>query len=213
MAEKFRSIVIAISGKIGSGKDTLADILEEEIGNFERNDPRWAGLLLEKPTKRDGFAYPLKEMVYCLTGCKAFTQEEKLVFLPQFQCTVGVLLQKIGEGLRNTVGEDIWVNSFKSRMEGRSKNTTTIITDLRYRSELKGLKEIEETSNVITVRLEGDPGKVRENSDRDLNHKSETDLDLYGGWMFKYNNIQGIENLTAFAKTIIVYLQQKQLIN
>ena len=197
-----KKIIIALSGKMGSGKSTLAEMLKEELLHHE--DIR---------IQFDGFAKPLRDILETLTGKRAETQKEKDEYIPELKMTYGEALQKIGQGLRDAVGDNVWTYPFKVRQEKRLR-CITIITDFRYRSELKALKEIEESSNttVMTVRLNGDPTKMRENSSRDLNHLSEIDLDLYGGWTFKYENVLGIDELRAFAKSIVVYLQHNQLI-
>ena len=55
------------------------------------------------------------------------------------------------------------------------------------------------------VRLVGDPGKVRANSTRDLNHISETALDNYQGFDLTYENTQGMVALGDFAEFILRY--------
>src|SRR5688572_22641491 len=91
-------LVIGISGKIGSGKDTLADLINKKAnGRFERKS----------------FAYKLKQIGALLTGTKIdlwFTQEGKNEYLPEWGMTIGEFQQKLGtECIRNNLHTNGWV--------------------------------------------------------------------------------------------------------
>lgn len=81
------------------------------------------------------------------------------------------LLQFIGDGLRNVLGEDIFVNDLIVRMRRElawNPSANIIITDLRYPNEFSRLHD--EGFMLIKITRENRP------IDRDPNHKSEIAL-------------------------------------
>jgi hypothetical protein len=176
--------IIGIAGKIGSGKDTLADFIIKELE------------LQNKKTERRFFANLLKEMHKQLTGFGGWTQEEKNVYLDEVGFTVGEGLQKIGDGLRQLYHPLIWIIS---ALRNLPDDAVTIVTDVRYPNEVDYIKQ----AGGAVIRLEGDPAKIRENSKRDLNHSSEIALDDYRDWDVLYENNKGFTELENFAKKIV----------
>lgn len=155
-------IRIGISGKMGSGKDTVSDIICEYL-----------------PLERLAFADRLKETVSTMCGidlCKCYTTEGKMTKPLGFDHTVGQLLQLIGQSLKATLGNDIWI---KCLVNSPKFSGNCIVTDVRFKDEAEVFK------NDVLIRVNGDPLHIRmDNIDkRDLNHISETDLDDY---QFKY---------------------------
>jgi len=159
---------IGLSGKIGSGKDTVADIIEK---HFQRK------------VDRRSFATRLKEVVAVLTRTSFdmnLTQKGK-EYVPD-SCggkSLGELQQIIGENFRNNINIDIWVNcAFEDKpVEYKIK----LFTDVRLVNEAVAI----EKRNGLLIRINGDPGDVRKNNvaNRDLNHISETALD---DWKFEH---------------------------
>lgn len=154
--------IVQLSGKMGSGKTTLARALL----------PQFA----PTPTKHMKFADPLYEMHEECLG----VMSEYGVHVPEKD---GKLLQVLGtEWARATYGEDIWRNILLSRIEDyTTTNPTTdfvfLIDDLRFRNEvLDEAVKIRLTAPEI-VRRDRAQG-WRENT----KHRSETDLDDYSGW-------------------------------
>ena len=103
--------LIAVSAKIGGGKDTFFDILKNKTGKHYENKK---------------FAWKLKEIAEKLTGIPALDFEKENVknsYLPEewnYTDTNGVtqrmtcreFMQKMGtEGMRNGVHTNVWVNS------------------------------------------------------------------------------------------------------
>jgi hypothetical protein len=189
--------IIAINGKIGSGKDTLCDILCE--------------LLLEREEKiyRGKFALPINNLITELTGHTDFSQEGKNTRLPQYSMTVGELQQKIGQGLRDVAHQDLWTCGLTHTISKLPKSTIIITTDLRYYNEVAILKNV----GAVTVRLDGDPAGVRAKSKRNLNHQSEIDLDQYQGWDYRYDNSSDLTALRCFANEMITSLEQNNFFN
>lgn len=196
--------IIGVSGKIGSGKDTFAELLAKQLPNR---------------VERCALADNLRLITEIITGVKMtlthkkgqpfynevynYTQEQKNIYLPQYNKTIGESLQKIGTELfRDTFDKDIWVKSlfndelYKKLEDGR----IIVIPDVRFVNEADYIL----SQGGYLIRLEGDPLKVRENSTRDLNHVSEINLDGYKDFTKVIYNDKGIEDLNQKVCELIV---------
>jgi hypothetical protein len=178
--------IVGISGKIGSGKDTLADLIVKNNYNF----------------KKKSFAFKLKIIGMTLTGAHPessdwFTQEGKNVYLSDWNMTIGEFQQKLGtEAIRTGLHTNAWVISLFADLDPDCK---WLITDMRFKNEAQAVKE----KGGVLVRINGDPAKTRANSKRNLNHPSETDLDDFKDWDMVINNNGTIEQLEVYAKSIL----------
>ena len=162
--------LIGISGKIGSGKTTFSMYLQKELSDQSSASGDRAFTI-------KSFAENVRRTVEILTGIpinKMRTPEDKNVFIPEFDKTVGEMFQVVATKIRE-VHPDSWVNSLFSTYNSQSM---WIIDDVRFPNEADRIKQL----GGILIRLEGDPGGVRKNSKRDLNHVSETALDDYKGF-------------------------------
>jgi hypothetical protein len=177
-------IIIGISGKIGSGKDTLADLII-------KNDPAFIKV---------SYASKLKKVGAFLTGTEEslwFTQEGKNVSLPEWGMTIGQFQQKLGtEAIRNGLHNEAWILALFADLKENSK---WIIPDMRFPNELEAVKQ----KGGFTIRINGDPAKVRANSTRDLTHLSEIALDNATDFDFVYTNDKTLVELENFAKLIL----------
>jgi len=176
-------MIIGISGKIGSGKDTAAQIIMDLNPKFEKKS----------------FAFKLKQIVALLTGTTLednLTQEGKLKHIDEFNMNLGKIQQVIGtQALRDSFDIDVWIKSlFVDYKQSNGEYPLWVISDVRFKNEANYIKKM----GGILIRLEGDPSKVRENSNRDLNHLSETDLDNYDKFDYIYQNITSLEELKNF---------------
>lgn len=133
---------IAISGKCRSGKDTVADII------ISKSKETWTRL---------SFASALYNCVSNLQSNIGVKVEKD-----------GLLLQTIGEGMRNHYGEKVWVDIVEAYIDAHPLENI-IVTDLRYRNELRMLSK--RGFKIIRVNRKHRP------VDRDPNHISEVDLD------------------------------------
>jgi|GEM_PF-3120523 len=178
---------LAISGKIGSGKTTLSNLLKkklEEKGNT---------------VKEINFADKLKKFCYELTGYYGYTQEEKNIYLEDYEKTVGQCLQEIGtNAMRDNFHKDVWVLSTFKEMK-KEVGSIFIIGDCRFPNEADFCKK----NDVLLIRLEGDPANVRKESKRDLTHPSETALDNYQYWDQYFMNDRSLKELEAFADYVL----------
>jgi len=167
--------IIAINGKIGSGKDTVGSFIQQI--NTDRN---WQ---IKK------FAGKLKEVASILSGVSVDRFEDQEFKKQDMNSCWGMtyrdFLQKIGtEAMRNGLHENVWVNALFSEyiVLDDTKRASMgnvidysdcsfpdwIITDLRFANEFDSVKQ----RRGITVRVTR-PGLTFNN------HISETALDNF----------------------------------
>lgn len=174
-------MIIGISGKIGSGKDTLGLIAQVQ------------GFQVKK------FAYKLKQIVALLTGCTVEdleNQEFKNKYLPaEWQgyddvtalLTYRWLMQVVGtEAMRDVIHNNIWVNALFADYKMQSHTGPTrdlkypnwIITDVRFPNEAQAIKD----RGGLLVRIERPSATSFDGMAKVTEHPSETSLDTYNGW-------------------------------
>lgn len=212
-----KPLLIGVSGKLGSGKDLFASLFATELTNKSIYDYLLNRSLKKYKIYKKSFAYNLKKMVETLTGIDMtlidsktftnpiydYTREQKDIFLTDYNMTLGQLLQQFGtEIMRNNLNNNVWVNSLFSTHEKYNDNDIWIITDVRFKNEFEAIKN----RNGLLIRLQGDPLKLRENSQRDLNHQSETDLDEWEDQfdLIIKNDINDIYNFKNKIKTEVI---------
>jgi len=171
---EYKSLVLFISGKQGSGKTTLAS----NLSNWLLGDDRFWLYNLK-------FADPLYEMHNAIYGVLERYGQAKPVK------TDGTLLQILGtEWGRKCVHPDLWVNILKSRVIDALKSDLwprhkiVIVDDARLQNEVECFDKYQGLE-VIKLRLECNEGfrkaraeKWRENT----MHLSEVALDAYHGF-------------------------------
>ncbi len=164
--------LIGLSGRIGCGKDTAADILCRRFPCYERRT----------------IAGTLRQVVHALTGVSPQQSESRAgKALPTaYGCTVATLLQRVGVGLRATLGDNVWLTALLGADSHQpsaeyalacANGRGWIVSDVRFPNEADRVRAL----GGLVVRIEGDPALVRaQNLDaRDLAHVSETALDTY----------------------------------
>ena len=188
-------MIIGISGKIGSGKDTFAN-------HFIKEYRKQYGVSF----KNKKFGYNVKKLVSELTGVSlriCLSRNGKLTYLPEWGMTVGEMQQKLGtDAVRNNIHKDAWVLSLFGKYKKDVDNW--IISDVRFINEADIIK----SKGGILIRLEGDPKSVKKNDKRDMNHESETQLDNYKNFDYVFQNTLPISNLDNFIKDIIFKLKK-----
>ena len=196
-------MIIGISGKMGSGKDTLAEMISTLSSG-------------ENQYMVKHYADKLKKIVSLLINVPVNLlndQEFKKTNLSSdWGMTVRELLQKVGtDGLRNNVHENIWINSLYadylpkgfSSMEEYLKSLQPgdfvkmdlpnwVIADVRFPNEATAVKE----KGGILVRI---------NRDLDItsDHASETSLDDWEKWDYVVDNNGSKADLWQQAVSII----------
>jgi len=145
--------VIILTGKIGSGKTSIANLFKQ----------------------KDSFqclsiAGNLKNI--CSLVSKPYISEiEKSVFIPEFGMTYGTMLQQVGTYFRSLY-ENIWIDLVLSEIQN-SENENFVIDDARFPNEIQKLKSIK-NKEIYVVHLENN--NSGQNDTRDKNHISETAL-------------------------------------
>lgn len=197
-----KKLIIGVSGKIGSGKSTTAEMIAEIAFKMNYNC-----------THQHCFADKLRECVELLTEVKMtednslpfanhvrnYTQEQKNILVPEWGMTIGHMLQIMGtECMRDNFHKDTWVLSCMTRVKN-SIADVIVIPDVRFINEANAIKE----AGGILIRLEGDPAGVRANSTRDLNHQSEIELDEYDKFDYVIQNKFGLSELELSLTAIL----------
>lgn len=169
-------MIIGINGKIGSGKDTIGEIIQ---GLSITNGGR------EFEIKK--FAGKLKQIGSLLTGipvCNFEDQNFKMLNMgPDWDMTYREFLQKLGtEAMRDKLHINVWVNALFADYRGPKMSeynpSNWIITDMRFPNELEAVKE----RRGITIRVVRPHGYTNphtgEYKEMPLSyHTSETALD------------------------------------
>jgi hypothetical protein len=170
---------IAITGKANTGKNTLAQFLQEEIFQKEEDEhiaqhgskiEYWYG-------KTMAFADPIKEIVSimfpnsnkeCLYGSSALRSEAiPGAFKNGKPLTYRQALIDIGTEVGRSYNDKVWLENFDHRYEEiliKAKHDLVVVTDVRFRNEYEHLKK----KGFFQIRLYRDTGMVP------INHVSET---------------------------------------
>jgi energy-coupling factor transporter ATP-binding protein EcfA2 len=176
--------LIGISGKRGSGKDTVARLLQQ--------------LQPERGWQVLSFGDAIKSVCAALAGEDAgpyYSQAGKTELLPVFGRTRGEMLQQVGQAMR--VWEpNIWVDAFFSRLP---ENTCVLVPDVRYPSEADPIR----ARGGLMLRVEGDPLKQQGDGTRDDNHPSETVMDTYPHFDATIHNTGSWEDLTQQVRRLL----------
>ena len=113
-----------------------------------------------------------------------------------FNMTYGEILQHVGTNHLRQFDDKIWI---KSTFASMSNDINYVITDTRFKNEAQYVRD----NGGILIKIVGDPLNVRQNSNRDLNHQSEIDLDDWTDWDEIIENNSTLEELENKAKLII----------
>jgi len=183
--------IISISGKIGTGKDTVADIIQSITPYYNWEVKKFAG--------------KLKVIAEILTGIptRQFEDQEfKNQDMPlEWGMTYRDLLQKLGtDAMRNGLHKNVWVNALmadykgQQNVDGSFSHPNWLITDTRFPNELEAAK----THNGIVIKV------VRESGNTiGTTHASETALDDYTKWDYVVDNNGSFEELKTQVFSIL----------
>ena len=225
-------MIISISGKIGSGKDTVGSIIQylTETPNYNTKNSYKKWLILKQFSRHNPnnwqikkFADKLKDIACMMLSCTREQLEDqefkKTVLGPEWNnMTVREFLQKLGtEAMRNGLHENVWVNSlmcdYKPDSYTRvsvtyiaSKLPNWIITDTRFSNEFEAVK----AKGGITIRVVRSFNHKmgsKETGTLDLSprHPSETALDN-AKFDYEIVNDGTIEDLIEKVRVILIEL-------
>ncbi|MCC2547576.1 hypothetical protein LJY25_14055 [Hymenobacter sp. BT175] len=179
--------IIGLSGKRGSGKDTVARLIRQL--QPERN---WQVL---------SFGDAIKAVCATLAGediAPYYTQPGKTELLPAFGRTRGEMLQQVGAALR-AWNYEIWVQAFFARLPADS---FVIVPDVRFPNEAQPILD----RGGVMLRVEGDPLKQQGDGTRDDNHPSETVMDTYEQFAALLHNTGTYAELEAQVRELLARL-------
>ena len=179
-------MIVAFSGKMGSGKTLGASLLMSMLSENDRFKP-----------KLKSFAKPIYEVAAIILGKEVNYLNNNKNLKTKYGITIREILQIIGDDLRFKVHENIWIDALFQ--EGYTKDQIWIIDDLRYQNEAHFLMD---NYNAMLVRVHryGEKkdvnilNEIKKHDDYVENHKSETDLDRFRGWTTELHNISDVES-------------------
>jgi len=192
-------MIILITGRKGSGKDTLADII--------------AKLLEHDNVKRLSFAEPIKQVSKILFGWdyEAFNQEDKEDVDVHFGVSPRGFWQWFGtevmqfafsaqfKSVEHKIGRNIWAKVLAD--SACDPSTTYIVSDWRFTHELEYLL-YNSSHTVVAVRVD------RDSADKTDTHESETEVDnLIPNYSIENNGT--LEELEELAKTMLEAIKNK----
>jgi len=190
-------MIIGISGKAKSGKDTAADMLSYIYSNPDKSYKDYienTEVFFDKNAYVVHFADALKEAareLCILDEDQTDTQAGKLTVIPWLGITVRELLQKLGTCVREGIDEDFWIKCLFARIEGWN---TVIIADVRYPNEAQAIKD----RGGVIIRINRDGAGAGD-------HHSETSLDDYDGFACTIDNNGTYEELYNKLQTLIKF--------
>lgn len=163
-------LILGISGKARSGKDTFGGALKEAAVKY--------GL----DVQLQSFASKLKDIAkrdFFLTE-EQVNGLEKEVYLERWKTTPRAIMQNLGAGYR-AIYENYWVDIVLDSFD-MSSGKILVITDCRFKNEFIGIQ----LKSGMVVRMERD-ASLRGEVTNPL-HPSETDLDHVSFERVIYNN-------------------------
>lgn len=160
--------IIALSGKMRSGKTTIGSLLEKHLKGCRRVS---FGDEVRREVAR-GMGYESTDWRF------PFTQHDKKDLRP--------VLQAWGHNMRKVRGESYWINKLMTRIVSESiydESAIWVIDDVRYLNELEAVRDFEyngiDTYQFHIIRLDcSEETQIRRGcSPEYLNHDSEVGLD------------------------------------
>lgn len=207
-----KNTVILISGKIGSGKDSVAKIIEEELHSSDVivHHEKFADYLKEICSTE--FQPMLDELnpIFEKAGLKELVTNPKN-FYDDKTILSRHLLQIVGSGLfRKYADSDFWIKHLAHEIsqklfKNESKDNVIVVSDWRFRNELELISYISQyrfTYPDVDVKL---VRVIRPNkkSDAIANHPSEIDLDNFQGFDYRINNFGSLATLRSKVKVML----------
>ncbi|GAC1368368.1 MAG: hypothetical protein NVS3B25_06850 [Hymenobacter sp.] len=179
--------LIGLSGRRGSGKDTVARL-------FQHLQP-------ERLWQIRSFGDSIKSVCAALTGEEVapyYTQKGKAELVPVFRRTRGQLLQQVGQALRQWEPL-VWVESF---FAGLPADAYVLVPDVRFPNEAKAILD----RGGVVICVTGDPLHQRGDGTRDDDHPSETAMDHYPHFAATLHNTGSPDDLTRQVQALLKVL-------
>ena len=176
--------LIGLSGRRGSGKDTVARILQE--------------LQPERIWQIRSFGDSIKSVCAALTGedvAPYYSQKGKAALMPTFHRTRGEMLQQVGQALREWEPL-VWVDAF---FAGLHADAFVLVPDVRFANEADPIR----ARGGLMLRVEGDPLHQRDDGTRDDHHPSEIAMDDYPHFAATLHNTGSHEDLTRQVRELL----------
>lgn len=188
-------MIIGIIGKMGSGKDTLAKMIQEIQPEYGWEVKQFSG--------------KLKQVASILTGIDVERFNDQQFKSQQMDeswngMTYREFLQRLGtDAIRNVLHNNVWINALMSDYKPYNHPIESgsgifvnrfpnwIISDVRFSNEAE------------TIRRMGYPlVKITRGSSLD-SHSSETNMDLYGRHHYEIDNNGSISDLRDQVKSLL----------
>jgi hypothetical protein len=185
-------IIVGFGCKRRRGKDTCCRMAKELLEEWGYK------------VRLDGFALSLKEGIG--KGVFGLTDEQlygaaKFDVDPFWGLTPRDILQRGGtEAMRNTFGQDIWVQTLERRASA-DPETSVLICDVRFPNEVEGLRRLGGYAVLVDRPLELVPTAASPEEDQ---HASETSLDHFTGWDFCIENDSSLEHLREEVRGMLI---------
>jgi hypothetical protein len=193
-------MIISLSGKLQSGKDTTASIIKELIPEMNWEVKKWAG--------------KLKEIASSLTNIPLHKWEsgdfkEHTLPAPWDNFTGRQFLQLLGtDAMRNNFDTEVWVKALMSQYIVSTSTIGTsefdfsevdvepnwIITDTRFPNELEAVKQ----KGALLIKV------IRSYDTNAGEHPSETQLDYFADWDYIIENTGSMNLLRSSVKDILI---------
>lgn len=164
------SILLGITGRANSGKDTVAHYLEAEYGFVPM-----------------AFADPLKEAAAAMFGVPIawfHDRNRKEQVIEQWEMSPRHMAQRLGtEAVRHTFGPDFWIKRWLAEYREMRASDHVVVTDVRFNNEAQAIRDLGGT--VLHISRPGeitlDAAASAHASEAGVTFFSGTDKEIYNG--------------------------------
>jgi len=172
-------MLVGLTGKARSGKDTVGDYLFQEHGfvRYAFADPL-------KAAASEAFGIPLSQ----LYGEHGYDRE---VVLPEWGMSCRQILQDFGKAMRDVFVDDFWIQRATMELSLLSE-MNTVITDVRYPNEVQFIRERE--GIILGIQRPASSVEVRAHDSEKMADELEQVADIV---LTNDGTIEDLENLVC----------------